>query len=134
MWAPVSNLSERNVTEGIIKLWHNQNVMQYSKWSTSGEFGIDVYYYFVVPAGFYMTGEDTFAFNFSFKFIKKPVDVYHSGIWKTEPFWRLEEQSPPEQSLQTDKELKLPYLIVPDLGQPNYYPERRYFIPLTVNL
>lgn len=134
MWQPLRNLRDLNPTEGLIRLWHNQNFMRYSKWSTKGEYGKDIFYYFFIPSEFYYVGEDTFAYNFSFKYIKEPVEVYHKGIQHSEAFWRLEPQGHPEVSIQTDRETKLPFIIVPDVGQPNYKMERRYFIPLGQNV
>lgn len=143
MWQPLESL--RNTVafgDGLIRLWAEPNYMQYQKWTTKEDFGNKIYYYFFVPAGFYKIKEDTFAYNFPFKYTQEQVEVNgfvnHDGPRKlqeglTEPFWHLEESERVECELMTGDYTKLPYLIIPNLGEPNYYPEKRYFIPVGEN-
>lgn len=138
-WNPKSTL---NIAPdgGIISLWNKTNVFNRTDWSTVGEYGKDIFYYFIIPAGFVYSGDkDTFIFNFGLKYVKKERKVsgviYYEGIQKlqegeTESFWSLDESTPPEVTTQTDPDTKLPYLVVPDCGLPNHKVEKRYFIPL----
>lgn len=138
-WNPKSTL---NIAPdgGIISLWNKTNVFNRTDWSTVGEYGKDIFYYFIIPAGFVYSGDkDTFIFNFGLKYVKKERKVsgaiYYDGIQllregKTESFWSLDESTPPEVTTQTDPDTKLPYLVVPDCGLPNHKVEKRYFIPL----
>lgn len=113
--------------DGIIKLWASPNLLD-SEWKVEGEFGEDLYYYFIIPPGFYYDGG--FRFNFPFNIVHRQLDVYHDGIQKTEIIYNFEKANNKTVTLNTHKGTKLPYLIVPDVGAPNYYPEKRYFIPL----
>lgn len=138
-WNPKSTL---NIAPngGIIALWNKTNVFDKNPWSTQGDYGKDIFYYFIIPAGFVFSGTvDTFTFNFGLKYVFKEREVTgyvnHSGQrWlqegKTEKFWSLDESSPPDVTIQTDPDTKLPFLIVPDCGLPNFKEEKRYFIPL----
>lgn len=114
--------------DGIVKLWASPNLLD-SEWKLNGNFGEDLFYFFIIPHGFYCDG-NSFKFNYGFKIVNRPIDVYHDGIQKSEPLYVFEASSHPTCSLNTHKGTKLPYLIVPDVGEPNYYPEKRYFIPL----
>lgn len=125
---------------GVISLWTTTNVFNDDPWTTQPEYGKKIFYYFFIPAGFVFSGEkDVFIYNFGLKFVKKERSVSgyvnHSGQrWlqggKTESFWSLDPADPPRVTIQTDKDTKLPYLLVPDCGLPNFREEKRYFIPL----
>lgn len=125
---------------GIISLWNKTNLFNKTDWSTLGEYGKDIFYYFIIPPGFVYSGtKDVFIFNFGLKYVKKERSVtgviYHDGRHdlqqgKTESFWSLDESEPPLVNMLTDPDTKLPYLLVPDCGLPNHRVEKRYFIPL----
>lgn len=140
MWNPLSSVFEKNPTEGIIRLWHSPNYFDNTPWSTFGVESEDLFYFFFIPAGFSFVTVDTFQFNFGFKYVNRSEEVngfvVHNGKHdlqqgKTVPFWHLDEQSPIQVKIQTDDDTKLPYLITPDVGDPHYKAERRYFIPVT---
>lgn len=142
MWNPLTAIDEVNPTEGIIRLWHSPNYFENDPWSTFGVFSEDVFYFFFIPAGFSYVTVDTFQYNFGFKYVNRSEEVngfvVHNGKHdlqqgKTVPFWHLDEQSPIQVKIQTDDTTKLPYLVVPDVGDPHYKPERRYFIPVVQN-
>lgn len=138
-WKPKTTL---NIAPdgGIISLWNKTNIFNRTDWSTVGDYGLDIFYYFIIPAGFVYAGyKDTFIFNFGLKYVKKERSVSgyveHNGLrWlqegKTESFWSLDESEPPRVQMLTDPDTKLPYLLVPDCGLPNHNTEKRYFIPL----
>lgn len=139
LWNPTSTL-ENAPNGGIITLWNKTNVFNNTPWSTEGNYGEDIFYKFIIPAGFVFSGKkDTFIFNFGLKYVFKEREVTgyvnHSGQhWlqrgKTEKFWSLDESDPPEVQMLTDPDSKLPYLLVPSCGLPNHKTEIRYFIPL----
>ena len=124
---------------GIVILWHSADIMNESPWRTTGVYGEDLFYYFIVPAGFTMTGENEFTYNFGLEYVNESVAVtgvvYHGGRHdlqqgKTEPFWHLKQSAPTKVALETDNKTKLPFLRVPSRGLPSFNPEVRYFIPL----
>lgn len=139
-WNPVSTLETLAPSNGgIVVLWCSANIMDKQEWKTSGTYGEDLFYYFIVPAGFVMTGENEFTYNFGLKYVKKSESVSgyvnHSGQrWlqegKTASFWHLEQASPDKVTLKTDEKTKLPYLDVPSRGLPGFLPEARFFIPV----
>lgn len=138
-WQPVSKLADIAPDGGIIPLWNTPNIFDFNKWRTIGVYGEDIYYYFIIPAGFTHTGENEFTYNFGLEYVNESVTVSgyvtHDGVHnlqqgKTQPFWHLKESSPTKVTLETDDKTKLPYLVVPSRGLPSFAEERRYFIPL----
>ena len=130
-WFQQTNLSDDlSGSEGIIKLWAGANYLESQNWRTNGNFSTDIFHYFFIPHNFYLRGSNTFAYHFPFKYIFDTIDVFHEGIQKSEPFWRLEPSSDSTATLETDIKTKLPYLIIPSFGQPNYRAVKCYFQPV----
>lgn len=138
-WTPRDSVNAP-VEGGIIKLWHSPNLFENTGWFTDGKYGEDLFYYFIIPPSFVYDSKDTFLYNFALKYVNSSVSVSgfidHDG-WhslqqgKTAPFWHLELNSSPEKvKLQTDDLTKLPYLLKPANGLPNFKEEKCYFIPL----
>lgn len=124
---------------GIIILWHSPNIQDGTPWRTTGVYGEDLFYYFIIPAGFTLTGENQFTYNFGLEYVNSSVSVSgfvtHDGVHnlqqgKTEPFWHLQESAPSIVTMETDLKCKLPFLKVPSRGLPSFNDEVRYFIPL----
>lgn len=138
-WTPRDSVNAP-VDGGIIKLWCKPNLFDDSGWFTDGTYGEDLFYYFIIPPMFIYQSKNTFLYNFALKYVNKSESVSgfvdHDGIhWlqqgKTQPFWHLELNPTPETAtLETDKITKLPYLMKPANGLPNFKPEKCYFIPL----
>lgn len=138
-WQPRTQLNNNAPDGGIIALYNTANVFEFNEWRTSGEYGIDIFYYFIIPAGFVYVSENKFLYNFPLKYVNKSEKVTgwveHNGVrqlqeGKTDPFWHLEEAESYLVELQTSEYTRLPYLLVPDCGLTPFAEEKRYFIPL----
>jgi len=130
-WFPQQNLSDDlSDSEGIIKLWGSPNLKNAQDWRTSGIFSTDLYHYFFIPHNFYFLSNNTFAYHFPFRYIFQNIKVFHDGIQTSEEFWRLQPSNDATSTIQTDIKTKLPYLFIPNLGQPNYKEIKSYFIPV----
>lgn len=128
-FSPLNNLSENlSDSEGIVKLWAESNLLK-SDWKLDGSFGGDIYYYFFIPSDFIIQNNKVY-YNNSYKYIKRPIEVYHNGIRYSEEIWVMEESSLTECNILTDDRTKLPYVIKPSLGRYNFQTERCYFIPV----
>lgn len=137
-----NNLYERIESNGfgLVRLWYSPNIFE-TEWKIEGEYGEDCFYYFIVPPGFYLDGNE-FKYNFPYQYVYKQRTVtgyvYHSGVrdlidGKTEYFWSLDEQENVTCQLNTDMTSKLPYLLFPqaELGfRSSIGEDRRYFIPV----
>lgn len=128
MFTDYTDFNKDITKAGIVRLWFKPNV-QDTKWEMSGNIKTHCSYYFVLPADV-INENGSLKFNARFKYIKKNVKVFHRGVNYSEDFWRIEPVSPISLQLETSDETKLPYIVVPDLGEPNYTREIRYLIPL----
>lgn len=127
--AELHNLSSNNSDgNGIVKLWTSAN-LKTANWKITGTFGIDFYNYFFVPSNYILDG-DNFIYLFPFKYINSSVFVYYDDKPNTEAFWHLEKANNQSCELQTDENSRLPYVVKPNCGEPDYKPEKRFFIPV----
>lgn len=136
MWTPISNFSNVDPRDGIIRLWSSPNIMD-GDWRITGIFGRDIFHYFFIPSGFFWeTSTNTFRYNthgFRFQFQNVSVTTSNStGV--TDGFWQNVDGGNPDCPLYTDKLFKLPYLLFPSLGGVAEKGQRTYFIPLGVNI
>lgn len=128
MWEEKKNVREDLAKGvGIVQLFFPPDMLD-GEWKAYNN-NFDLRQYFIIPPRFYYSG-GTFYFNNAYRYVKRPIKVYHRGVQQSEPIWVMEEGSPPVCPLKTDRGTKLPYLEVPDLGQYMFHYERAYFIPI----
>lgn len=149
---------DRGDNNGLIRLYHTLNLFDGSDWTTEGTISGHLWCYFFVPANFIKVGANTFEYQRCFKFVHEQVEVNGkvTGVphgftateggpqpleqgyitdgkvvdGKTVKIWHADYVDRKTSQMKTSKINRLPYLVIPDYGDPGYKESIEYFKPV----